>query len=335
MASKVDSVMEHAMRDAVISKRNDRLRDLDKILYDHAYYYPSVGGKRVRPFVAVMAGGLFGKPTPELYLAAASVELLHNFTLVDDDIMDGDKTRRGRKTAHEAFGLGDAVNAGACLYAMAIRTASEAEGLSGAKRLVATLADASLTIVQGQNLDVRFEQIRDVTIEEYLDMIYKKTATLIECAAEMGGLVGIAQAGREASSPSILRSLKEYGRNQGLAFQIHDDYLGTFGDPSVVGKPVGNDLIRGKKTCIVILAQKSASKAQMSVISSILGNSTAERRDLERAIKVLKDLGIDRMVLAMGEQYANKALAALSSIPQSEERDLLADLAGFVSSRKS
>lgn len=306
-------------------------------LYSAAYYLPSLGGKRMRPYVTIMCGRMFGEADEQLYLSALSVELLHNFTLVHDDIMDRDDFRRGHPTVHKEFGETVAILAGDLLFSKAFEAASVAEEVSGSKGIVRQLSTASIKVDEGQFLDISFEKRLSVSIEEYLKMIYLKTASLYECSALIGGIVGgvASSSTRSVANENQLFLLAEYGKNLGLAFQIRDDYLGVFGDASKTGKPVGNDLRRGKKTVITIMASESASGAQLARFQSVLGNSTATTGELNEAISLLKDMGIDAKCIASAKEYAERAVKSLSAFPETGVRELLQALAHYASTRES
>lgn len=306
-------------------------------LYSAAYYLPSLGGKRMRPYVTIMCGRMFGDVDEQLYLSALSVELLHNFTLVHDDIMDKDEFRRGHPTVHKEYGETVAILAGDLLFSKAFEAASIAEERTGAAGIVRQLSLASIKVDEGQFLDISFEGRHSVSMEEYLRMIYLKTASLYECSALIGGLTGgiVSAASRSAANENQRGFLAEYGKNLGLAFQIRDDYLGVFGDASKTGKPVGNDLRRGKKTLITIMATGLASGTQLTRFESVLGNSLATAEELNGVISMLKELEIDTKCVVTAKEYAEKAVESLDTFPQTRVRALLQALAQYASTRES
>jgi geranylgeranyl diphosphate synthase type I len=336
IAADVDEIIKKILNQETKSPAQSRVQQLNQQLYDQAYYYLGAGGKRMRPFTTVMAGHLFGDIDQFLYLAGASVELLHNFTLIHDDIVDEDKVRRGVKTAHEAFGLPNALNAGNYLHATVYFVASELEHLTDGKGFHRALSIAARKISEGQNLDMSFESINDVAVEEYLHMIESKTAALYECAAELGGLVGgMHHMSRLIADSRQSSALKTFGKNLGLGFQMRDDYLGIFGDYSKTQKPVGSDLKRGKKTYIVIKALRSASPSQLRRINTVLGNASASERQMQDALLVLRELGVDEDCQNLSRQYAQKAVSALAAFDDSEAKDSLTLMADYAVKREN
>lgn len=301
-----------------------------KQLYDASSYMPSLGGKRMRPFITVESARLFGDDDKATRLAGASVELLHNFTLVHDDIMDKDDFRRGKPTVHKIFGESLAILAGDLLFSKAFYAASMSEELSGVRGVVKALSVASARVDEGQYMDISFESRHTVSEEEYLSMIYLKTAALYECAAIMGGIVGgPAGTERKHGEPEDLASLREYGKSLGLAFQIRDDYLGTFGESRLTGKPVGNDVRRGKKTLVIVLAKQRCSSTQEKIIDSVLGSNIASDSEVHSVVDLFVDLGVDRECEDRAWKYASEAKARLQRLPAQESRRLLEELADY------
>ncbi len=305
-------------------------------LYEAAAYLPKLGGKRLRPFVAITCGRLFGNAHAALYYSAMSVELLHNFTLVHDDIMDKDTLRRGHPTAHAKYGETIAILAGDLLFSKAFEAAALAERHSSEQGITEELAIASVRVDEGQYLDIDFEHRESVKLGEYLQMIYLKTAALYECAARIGGKVGGMDGPvRKRASTEELAALSEFGRFLGLAFQIRDDYLGMFGDSAKTGKAAGNDLLRGKKTAIVIAAFEAGSRSQLEQIKRVLGKHQAEESEVRSALDVLKQTGADTRCTALAGEYYEKAVGALDLFGDSSQRQHLVALAKFAITRET
>ena len=205
-------------------------------------------GKRVRPFLLLLvheaAGGRWQQALP----AAVAVELIHNFSLIHDDIQDRSETRRGRPTVWARWGKAQAINAGDALFAQAFAVMAplqEAFGPQRALEAMRVLAQACVALVQGQVLDLSFETRSAVTVEEYMTMIRGKTGALLAAAAEVGALLAGAEAQRR-------EAFQRFGETLGLAFQVWDDYLGIWGDPAKTGKSAADDLVAGKKTLPVL-----------------------------------------------------------------------------------
>lgn len=288
-------------------------------LYAAAKYLPNLGGKRLRPFVTVMCGRMLRAPEEPLYLAAVGVELLHNFTLVHDDIMDRDEYRRGHPTVHKVYGEAVAILAGDLLFAKAFEAASLAEKMSGSTGVVHKLVEAAIKLDQGQFLDVSFESQENVSIQQYLEMIELKTGALFEAAAVIGGILGGLRDNEKISA------LAAYGRNLGLCFQIRDDYLGVFGDPSKTGKPVGSDIRRGKKTAVTLLAPRD----MLELVKKAPKEGLPEQGVLERIVESLKQEKIDLKSMDLVSSFAWKAISSLSVFPECAEKKLLANLVDY------
>lgn len=207
---------------------------------------PGIGGKLLRPSLVLFSCEALGGEAAEALPLAAALELIHNFSLVHDDIQDGDEFRRGRPTAWKAFGVGQAINAGDALLILALRTALSAE-LSWEKKVMAQelLLSATLRMIEGQVLDLAGEG-KALGVKEYLEMARRKTGALLGCAFSLGAVA--------AGRPDLRALSQELGEELGLAFQIKDDILGIWGDPKKTGKPVGNDLLRKKRSFPVSFA---------------------------------------------------------------------------------
>jgi geranylgeranyl diphosphate synthase type I len=295
-------------------------------LYRAAFYLPKLGGKRMRPFVVLNSSHLVRGHEEAAFSAALAVELLHNFTLVHDDIMDRDEYRRNHKTTHVVYGEATAILAGDLLFSKAFEEAAKAEELSGARGIVKELALSSEKIAEGQFLDISFERGEKVSLDDYLEMIYLKTAALYETSAVVGGLT----AGRY--DQDRLRMLSEFGRNLGLAFQIRDDYLGVFGDSAITGKPVGNDILRGKKSAPILLAL-SKENVDLSPLKRALGNPRSTHDDVVQAIDFLRRLGVDTECRRMADEFARRAVDSLSPFEDSDAKSLLSGLAYYAVAR--
>jgi geranylgeranyl diphosphate synthase type I len=314
-------------------------RELDgqpRELYEAAYYLPSIGGKRMRPYLTVKTGQFFGKTDELLRMAGVSVELLHNFTLVHDDIMDRDAIRRGMPTMHRKFGLATALLASDLLFSKSMELASNVEIRLGIRGIVGRLADTSVSVDEGQYLDMNFEKREIVSTADYLGMISLKTASMYECSTELGGIVGgIRDNKRVTATPSELPILKAFGRNLGLAFQIRDDFLGSFGNPRKTGKSVGNDIRRGKKTFVVLSAIERASLKQRDRIRAVLGKHRATDTEIRSVISLFRRLGVDKECSRLVDQFADRAVEAVSVFDHGKERRMLEHLAAFAACRES
>ena len=225
---------------------------------------PATGssGKAIRPALVLAASQALGGDPAAAVGAAAAIELIHNFSLLHDDVIDGDDTRRHRQTAWRVFGTTEAILAGDALHALALRILAE-DTHPAAQRAVRRLADCVVELCAGQQADCAFEQRGDVSIEECLAMAGSKTGALLGCACALGALY--AGAGDEAAD-----AMDAFGREIGLAFQLIDDLIGIWGDPDVTGKPVGADLVARKKS-LPVVAALAAGTAEAAVLASLYG----------------------------------------------------------------
>jgi geranylgeranyl diphosphate synthase, type I len=239
-------------------------------------------GKRLRANLALLTCEAFGKRYADALWAAVAVELVHNFSLVFDDVQDGDELRRGRPSVWKVWGTGQAINAGAALEALVTRAVVDllpARHVDRTRPALALLAETMLALCRGQVIDLQFEQRVDVGIDEYMEMIGLKTAALFECAARLGGIAaGVGDASLEKAG--------EFGRHLGVAFQVIDDIQGVWGTAAQTGKPMGSDLKNGKKTLPTLVALKGGAPGNRRVLRSLLTRArfTAAEMETARAI---------------------------------------------------
>ncbi|MDD1766647.1 MAG: polyprenyl synthetase family protein [Candidatus Methanomethyliaceae archaeon] len=279
----------------------------------------------MRPFVVVKSCEAVGGKREDALPAATAVELVHNFTLIHDDIMDNDYLRRGMPTVHIIWGAPIGILSGDLLFAKAFNALlSGGSDCERSRRSAEILAKATITLSEGQNMDMKFESRIDVSEAEYLEMIYKKTGALFQASAEMGGVAG---GGDERS----IRLLGEYGRNIGIGFQIFDDYLGMTSREEVLGKSVGNDIREGKKTLIVI---KTLASPARSHLLKVLGKRTASDSEIAELLESIRRHGVLDYVYKKAETYIHQATVAISKLPQSASREALKELAKYSISRK-
>lgn len=221
-----------------------------KNLYDPVNYILSLGGKRIRPVLTLMAAEVFDADCREALPAAVAVEVFHNFSLVHDDIMDDAPLRRGNPTVHEKWGINTGILSGDAMLILAYQY-FEHYGAETFRDLAKLFSKTALEVCEGQQWDVDFESRNDVTEQEYLKMIEYKTAVLVGAAMKMGAIVAKTSEGNASL-------IYDFGRYLGIAFQLQDDYLDAFGDPLTFGKQVGGDIIENKKTYLYLKAIKQA-----------------------------------------------------------------------------
>ncbi len=334
MAEEFKDLLDYAK--AIASKVNKVIEEVvqgePKQLYEAALHLIKAGGKRLRPLATVLAGRMYGLPENLGVRAGASVEILHNFTLVHDDIIDEDQFRRGVPTVHVVYGTDVAIITGDLLFAKAFEALGRLEGEVRPDLLIKAYKEltwGAVTVAEGQILDMEFENRTDVTLDEYIKMIYMKTAALFKSSL----IIGATLAGAPEEE---LEKLSKYASGIGIAFQIRDDILGLVGDEKVLGKPVYSDLREGKKTILVIYALERLSEGDRNYLLSVLGKRDATREELEKAAELIKSTGAVEYADELSERYIRDGLSALESTkPIDEEaKELLRKLALYITARK-
>ena len=264
-----------------------RLKGTPAELYSASAHYISSGGKRLRPFMVVKACEMFGGKKIMALPAAASVEMIHNFSLVHDDIMDNDDVRHSVPTVHKSYGLPLAILAGDVLFSKAYQMIVENCGKLGISNsriceMVSRLSKACVDVCEGQALDLgmAFEK-RLVGEQEYISMITKKTAALFGLSCALGVLSA------PSSTEKDTFALTQFGENVGIAFQLIDDLIGIIGDAKLTGKSVGNDLREGKKTLPILLALQISNSDSREKILKVFAARNASRAKIEEAVKTI------------------------------------------------
>ncbi|MBW9220852.1 polyprenyl synthetase family protein [Methanothermococcus sp. SCGC AD-155-M21] len=265
-----------------IDRELNKYLDKENKLYDASKHLLFAGGKRIRPYLAILAYLLKKEDIEEVLPSAIAVELIHNYTLIHDDIMDNDDKRRGKPTVHVNYGMPIAILAGDLLYAKAFEAISNIEDSKKAHEVLKILSKSCVDVCIGQAMDMEFENRGSITLEEYFDMIYKKTGALIVSPVEIGAVMG-------ECTEEEKRALCEYAKRIGLAFQTQDDILDLIGNKDKIGKPVGSDIREGKKTVIVIHALENLPKDKKERLLEIMGNNETTEEEIKEAIDILKD----------------------------------------------
>ena len=303
-----------------------------KNLYRAARHIIDAGGKRLRPFLVLKSCKLVGGNEEDALATASSLEMLHTFTLLHDDIMDQDEKRRGVPSVHTKWGVPIAIVAGDLLFAKvyeAITKHTDTKHVAP-KRILQVLqeiSEATIVLCEGQTRDMMFEDKETVSEAEYFEMIQGKTAALFETSARCGGLLG-------GATKSQVKCLGEFGRYAGIAFQVIDDVLALTADETVLKKPVGNDIREGKRTLIVVYALEKASKSQRKQILETLGNKDASPEQIRETINLIGSLGAIDYAKKLAENYIKKAKKALASFPASEDRKDLISLSDLIFARQ-
>lgn len=278
-----------------------------KNLYEPIDYILRLGGKRMRPVLTLMAADIFSSDYKKAMPAALSVEVFHNFTLVHDDIMDDAPLRRGKETVHEKWDISTGILSGDAMLILAYQYFENYEPVVFQK-LAKIFNKTALEVCDGQQLDVDFETRNDVTIDEYINMIRLKTSVLVAAALKMGAIV--AEANEEDAN-----LIYDFGLNLGLAFQLQDDYLDTFGDPETFGKQVGGDIIENKKTFLYLKTLEVADKETVEKVKYFyrkkLKDNYSKITEITRIFKINE---IPFLIKEEIESYTQKAFATLAKM---------------------
>ncbi|MBI9072717.1 MAG: polyprenyl synthetase family protein [Melioribacteraceae bacterium] len=294
-------------------------------LYEPCNYILSSGGKRLRPYLLLVAAKSVGGEFKNAYNAAMAVEILHNFTLVHDDIMDNADKRRGRTTLHVRNDLSTAILAGDTLFAVAYESLLK-DCNENHKEVVSTFTDCIIKVCEGQSLDKEFEIRKDVNLSEYKTMIHDKTAALLEASCSIGAQIA-------NGTKEEVKALSQFGKNLGLAFQIQDDLLDIMGNEEEFGKSVGIDLVDGKKTFLFLTALEKAKDDDLELLKKLVNNNGIKKNQ----IKKYKNLYIKLKIIEIAEKeiknYTNKALNSLNILKDSEAKNTLIWLANFLIKR--
>ena len=298
-----------------------------KGLYAPIAYTMAAGGKRVRPQLVMIACGIFGGNEQEVAPAAMALELFHNFTLLHDDVMDKAEVRRGRPTVHIQWNENTAILSGDQMMIEAYKLLAEVPE-SKLHKVLRLFNEMATEICEGQQYDVDFESQEHVTIEEYLKMIRLKTSVLLATALQIGSyLAGANEAQQEA--------LYQFGINVGLAFQIQDDILDVWGDPKTFGKAVGGDISCNKKTYVYLTAQKLADDELAEELHQWYGSVLDDNTEKIAAVKgIFEQLNVRAACEAVVEDYTQKALLILDTLPQNAATEQLRQLANKLNTRK-
>ena len=289
-------------------------------LYEPLEYMMAIGGKRLRPRLCLTTYSLFkDNIDTNIIMPALALELFHSFTLMHDDIMDNAEIRRGKPAIHAKWGENSAI---LCGDALAILSLKFLEGYKGPefRCIVELFSSMAVQVMEGQQFDMDFEDIPVITMDDYLKMIGLKTSALIACAAKMGAIIG-------GASEKVCDALFDFGWQLGLAFQITDDYLDTFGDAQAFGKKVGGDIENNKKTWLLVQCQKLVSGDERVYLEGLL----AQTDDMPGKVAAMQALyrkhNIDSLAIQAIGEYHDKALAVLDGLGLDYDR--LANLTEF------
>lgn len=282
-------------------------------LYDPIKYVLSLGGKRIRPVLMLMAYNLYKEDVASIYSPATAIEIYHNYTLLHDDLMDRADMRRGKATVHKVWNDNTAILSGDAMLVLAYQYMAQCSSLH-LKEVMDLFSLTALEICEGQQLDMEFEQRDDVHEQEYLEMIRLKTAVLLAASLKIGAILG-------GASHEDANSLYQFGMQIGVAFQLQDDLLDVYGDPDVFGKKIGGDILCNKKTYMLLNAMERANNEQLLLLNKWI---TAETYCPEEKIASVTDLynqiGIKAVCESKMREYYTCAMDRLQAVGVTEEK---------------
>lgn len=288
-------------------------------LYEPIEYVLSLGGKRIRPTLMLLAYNLYREHPEDILMPACGIETYHNYTLLHDDLMDQADLRRGHETVHKRWDANTAILSGDSMLVLAYQRMAQCRP-DKLKEVIDVFTQAALEIGEGQQYDMDFEKRDDVTEDEYIEMIRLKTSVLLACALKIGAILGDASA-EDADN------LYRFGEKIGLAFQLQDDFLDVYGDPKVFGKAIGGDIVSNKKTYMLINAFNRANAQQRAELERWTQLKDFDRQEKIDAVTALyNDMGIDRLAqdkMAAYYEESKKYLAAVH-VPTEKKWELTA-----------
>ena len=284
-------------------------------LYEPVKYVLSMGGKRIRPVLLLMAYELFREDTDRVLPTALGLETYHNYTLLHDDVMDRADVRRGRPTVHKVWNENAAILSGDTMLVLAYQLMAKAEP-TYLKAVLDLFTETALEIGEGQQMDLEFETRNDVREEEYIEMIRLKTSVLLACALKLGAL----QADAPEKDAALLY---RFGEQLGLAFQLQDDLLDVYGDFRIFGKKIGGDILCNKKTFMLINALRKANGEQSMRLNDWLSREKYDPQEKVQAVTELYDeIGVRALAEAKINEYFEAALQSLEQVNLPSERKL-------------
>jgi len=295
-------------------------------LYDPVRHAVGGGGKRLRPIIVLAASEAAGGNPEDAIDAAVAVELLHTFTLVHDDIMDKDTLRRGRETVHKKWNSSAAILAGDAILVLAYQSLMRTRG-DKIKDIVDLFNDGILGVCEGQALDIELEEKEEVSNSEYMEMIEKKTGMMIGMAAGIGAIIG-------GANKKDVTKFRKFGFELGKAFQLQDDFLEITSTKSKMGKSLGSDLVKGKKTFLLINAFKLADPEQNRELTAILNKVEIMRPDLIRVGEIFQETGVFDLTRKQIDESITEALSSLEFLAPDERKDLV-EITKMVESREN
>ena len=302
----------------LLEKINSHIADLQfvrtpKGLYDPVTYVLSMGGKRIRPVLMLMAYNLYKEDVESVFSPATGIEVYHNYTLLHDDLMDRADKRRGKDTVHKVWNDNAAILSGDAMLVLAYQFMAQCP-VGHLKEVMDLFRLTALEICEGQQMDMEFERRNDVKEEEYLEMIRLKTSVLLAASLKIGALLG-------GASAEDAERLYDFGVNMGVAFQLKDDLLDVYGDAAVFGKNIGGDILCNKKTYMLIKALDHADKEQLSQLEHWI--TIADFNPVEKIAAVTdlyNQIGVKGLCENKMVEYSDKAMGSLAAVSVSDEK---------------
>ena len=282
-------------------------------LYEPIRYVLSLGGKRIRPVLMLLAYNMYKEHPEDILMPACAIETYHNYTLLHDDLMDNADLRRGHATVHRKWNANTAILSGDSMLVLAYQRMAQCAP-SKMPEVLALFTETALEIGEGQQYDMDFEHRDDVCEDEYIEMIRLKTSVLLACALKIGAIL----AGASAEDAC---NLYRFGEKIGLAFQLQDDYLDVYGDPNVFGKAIGGDITSNKKTYMLINAFNRANKEQREELKRWISADTFDRDEKIAAVtRLYNEIGIDRLAQDKINFYFEESRRFLDAVGVPDER---------------
>ena len=279
----------------------------DNAVYEPIKYFLKLPSKRVRPLLTLISSSLYSGDIQNALPASLANEVFHNFTLVHDDIMDSSKIRRGNESVHIKWNVNQAILSGDAMQILAYKCLENYESKIQ-KKLIQIFNDTALKICEGQQLDIEFEKEKDLKFSDYIQMIQYKTAVLLGSSLKMGGIVNNA-------SETDLELLYDIGLNLGLAFQIQDDYLDLFGDEKLIGKKIGGDVIKRKKTVMYHVYKDISSSEDSHFLDQIYDDNKLEDvTKVEKITSLYKDKEVNIKTRKLSQEYSSKAISLIEKL---------------------
>lgn len=277
-----------------------------EVLLQSAMQIMRMKAKRLRPVLLLTACEAFGSAPEQALDAAAAVEIYHNFSLVHDDIIDKADIRRNESTVHKIFGINKAILTGDAMLIHAQSLIDKAASACNNFELTRTFQQTAMDVIKGEQMDVDFEDLDEVSVEDYLEMSRLKTSVLLATSLKIGAMIG-------GGATEDLEKIYNFGINLGLAFQIKDDYLDSFGDQKTFGKKIGGDILQNKKTYLLCVALKKAGKEKREEIFNIMLEKDGESK-IEHMLAVYEKCGIREETVTQMETFFNKSMNSLQEL---------------------